>query len=452
VAHEKALRWLGQAAAALDTAHDAGVVHRDIKPGNLLLDDRERLAVADFGIARVAWEDQLTLTGQVLGTAAYLSPEQAMGETASAASDRYALAVVAYELLTSTRPFEAEHFAAQARAHVEDPVPPASSRSVVDLSPAVDAVLERGLAKDPKDRWDSAAAFVNALERTLAAREETTPTRKLGRRSKPAAVAPRRSRADRDAPPPRVRDDRDDTPPRWAGGDDAWPPDKRPVPTRRSGASGNGRGGAGRGRGTPVAEPPQRRSLAPLLAVLGAVALLAVIGAIALASRGGGGNDNPGPRVENTPEATKTATPDKTEKPKPTATDTPTATPTETPTDTPTPDATETEEPGSTPTPEATPETPKGTPTDLQARGHVELLAGNVESAVVTLKGAVEACGASTQVDPCAYAMYDYAAALVASGRAAEAVPVLQTRLQRFDNQNGTVKALLKKAQKAANG
>ena len=157
-----ALRWLREAAAALDTAHDAGVVHRDIKPGNLLLDDHDRLAVADFGIARVAWEDQLTATGQVLGTAAYLSPEQAMGEAATAASDRYALAVVAYELLTGSRPFEAEHFAAQARAHVEDPVPPASARAP-ELSRAVDAVLERGLAKDPRDRWESAEAFVDAL-------------------------------------------------------------------------------------------------------------------------------------------------------------------------------------------------------------------------------------------------------------------------------------------------
>src|SRR3954463_5132985 len=157
VPHAKALRWLHEAAAALDTAHDAGVVHRDIKPGNLLLDSRERLAVADFGIARVAWEDQLTATGQVLGPAAYLSPEQALGEAATAASDRYALAVVAYELLTGTRPFEAEHFAAQARAHVEDPVPPASSRVVSPLSRAVDATLEKGLAKDPKDRWRSAA-------------------------------------------------------------------------------------------------------------------------------------------------------------------------------------------------------------------------------------------------------------------------------------------------------
>src|ERR1700712_4178109 len=117
VSHEKSLRWLHEAAAALDTAHDAGVVHRDIKPGNLLLDTHERLAVADFGIARVAWEDQLTLTGQVLGTAAYLSPEQALGEPATSRSDLYALAVVAYELMTGTRPFDAEHFAAQARAH-----------------------------------------------------------------------------------------------------------------------------------------------------------------------------------------------------------------------------------------------------------------------------------------------------------------------------------------------
>ena len=79
IAHEEVLRWLREAAGALDTAHAAGVVHRDIKPGNLLLDDHDRLAVADFGIARVAWEDQLTATGQVLGTAAYLSPEQALG-------------------------------------------------------------------------------------------------------------------------------------------------------------------------------------------------------------------------------------------------------------------------------------------------------------------------------------------------------------------------------------
>src|SRR3954465_7450080 len=190
IPHETALRWLREAAGALDAAHEAGVVHRDIKPGNLLLDGHDRLAVADFGIARVAWEDQLTATGQVLGTPAYLSPEQAVGEPATAASDRYALAVVAYELLTGERPFQAGHFAAQARAHVEDPVPPASSRAD-GLSTAVDAVLERGLAKDPADRWDSATEFVNELARTLTPpREEATrPTRRLLGRREPAVAA-----------------------------------------------------------------------------------------------------------------------------------------------------------------------------------------------------------------------------------------------------------------------
>src|SRR5919109_3287670 len=149
IADETALRWLREAASALDAAHAAGVVHRDIKPGNLLLDERDRLAIADFGIARLAMGDQLTATGQVLGTAAYISPEQAVGDPATSASDRYALAVVAYELLTGTPPFEAENFAAQARAHVEDDPPRASERDI-DVPPAVDAVLERGMAKEPE--------------------------------------------------------------------------------------------------------------------------------------------------------------------------------------------------------------------------------------------------------------------------------------------------------------
>jgi eukaryotic-like serine/threonine-protein kinase len=134
IAPDLTLRWLGEAAGALDAAHEAGVVHRDVKPANMLLDDNERLAIADFGIARLALEDQLTMTGQVLGTAAYISPEQAVGEAASAASDRYALAVVAFELLTGERPFQAENFAAQARAHVEDH-PPAASEHNPDLPP-----------------------------------------------------------------------------------------------------------------------------------------------------------------------------------------------------------------------------------------------------------------------------------------------------------------------------
>src|SRR6187200_3386292 len=173
IPHATALRWLRDAAGALDAAHDAGVVHRDIKPANLLLDERDRLAVADIGIARLACEDQLTLTGQVLGTAAYLSPEQAMGEAATPASDRYGLAVVAFELLTGQRPFTAEHFAAQAREHVEDD-PPAASELDPDLPRAADDVLRRGLAKHPEDRWATSGAFVDALEGALAARRRAT--------------------------------------------------------------------------------------------------------------------------------------------------------------------------------------------------------------------------------------------------------------------------------------
>jgi serine/threonine protein kinase len=171
-----ALRWLHEAASALDAAHAAGVVHRDVKPANMLLDQNGRLAIADFGIARLALEDQLTATGQVLGTASYISPEQAVGDAATPASDRYALAVVAYELLTGERPFQAEHFAAQARAHVEDAPPRATDRNA-DLPPEVDGVLERGLDKDPEARWATAGELVDRLERALDAPPPPPPTR-----------------------------------------------------------------------------------------------------------------------------------------------------------------------------------------------------------------------------------------------------------------------------------
>jgi eukaryotic-like serine/threonine-protein kinase len=173
--HRQALEWLAQAAAAIDDTHARGLVHRDIKPGNLLLDERGRLAVADFGIARLAREQTVTGTGQLLGTAAYLSPEQARGDPASAASDRYSLAVVAYELLTGRRPFTAEHFAAQARQHLEAAPPPASSIRP-ELPPAVDAALGKGLAKEPARRWPTASAMVEALEDALDGIPQPAPT------------------------------------------------------------------------------------------------------------------------------------------------------------------------------------------------------------------------------------------------------------------------------------
>src|ERR1700712_30641 len=164
-----ALRWLRETASALDAAHAADIVHRDVKPGNLLLDEHGRLAVGDFGIASLAGETAVTAAGQVLGTAAYLSPEQARGLAATPASDRYSLAVVAYELLCGKRPFAGDTAIAQARARVEnDPAIPDGPCDV-----AFD-VLAHGLARDPADRPESALAFVAALEARLAESPDAT--------------------------------------------------------------------------------------------------------------------------------------------------------------------------------------------------------------------------------------------------------------------------------------
>jgi eukaryotic-like serine/threonine-protein kinase len=162
----QALEWLEQAANALDTAHREGVVHRDVKPANLLLDRHGRVHVADFGIASAAGLGSLTQTGTVLGTASYLSPEQAQGERTSAASDLYSLAVVAFELLTGRRPFEASSAAAEAAAHVTSEVP-----SVCDVNPSIphelDPVFAKALAKDPAERYGSCAELVAALRASL---------------------------------------------------------------------------------------------------------------------------------------------------------------------------------------------------------------------------------------------------------------------------------------------
>jgi eukaryotic-like serine/threonine-protein kinase len=162
----RTLAWLGQAAAALDAAHEHGIVHRDVKPANLLLDDEGRVHVADFGVASAAHLGAMTETGTVVGTAGYLSPEQARGERATAASDRYALAVVAFELLTGQRPFARDSATAEALAHVSAPIPPASQLRP-DLPRQVDAALARGLAKAPGDRYASAAELVDALRAAL---------------------------------------------------------------------------------------------------------------------------------------------------------------------------------------------------------------------------------------------------------------------------------------------
>jgi serine/threonine protein kinase len=180
---EQALAWLKEAAEALDAAHEHGIVHRDVKPANLLFDGGDRLQVVDFGIARVIDETMgMTAPGTVLGTAGYLAPEQAKGHETTAASDRYALAVVAYELLTGRRPFARESPTAEAAAHIHEIVPPASERA--DLPEAVDGVFARALAKNAVHRFPTAAVFVEALAEALDSTPPTPPpVSSPGRRS-----------------------------------------------------------------------------------------------------------------------------------------------------------------------------------------------------------------------------------------------------------------------------
>lgn len=150
---------IAQAGEALGVAHRAGIVHRDVKPANLMVTADRTVKITDFGIARAADAVALTRTGSVMGTPQYLSPEQARGNPSTPASDVYSLGVVAFECLTGRRPFEAETPVATALAHLQQPVPPLPDT----VPPALAAVVTRALAKDPAARFEDGAAFAAAI-------------------------------------------------------------------------------------------------------------------------------------------------------------------------------------------------------------------------------------------------------------------------------------------------
>ena len=186
----QAIEWLEQAARGLDGAHAVGIVHRDVKPANLLLTLDDEVKVTDFGIARAAVEGSLTATGMILGTSGYMSPEQALGEQVTAASDCYALAVVAFELLTGSRPFEGDSQVSEAFSHAYAPIPRATSRNH-QLPLMIDSVLAGGLAKEPRARPKSCGRLVDSLRRVFDYHADLT------RRITPVvahATRPRRSR------------------------------------------------------------------------------------------------------------------------------------------------------------------------------------------------------------------------------------------------------------------
>ena len=225
----EAVNVLAQACRGLDYAHRNGVVHRDVKPGNLLRSRDNVVKLADFGIAKAAEQSDITKVGSVLGTAAYLSPEQARGEPAGPASDLYALGVVAYQLLAGRLPYEAASLTDLARLQEAGP-PPRLDELTPDVSPALAEAVMVALHRDPERRYGDAAdmeqALVDGLQgrgrardtETTWAMDETEATRMMAvtqattampprerprRRLEPLPEQPRPRRAE--PPPPRRR-------------------------------------------------------------------------------------------------------------------------------------------------------------------------------------------------------------------------------------------------------
>ena len=175
LAHTEVLRVLRGIGSALDAAHVAGLIHRDVKPSNILFTRDGEPVLADFGIARLMEsEEQLTVQGTLIGTPHYMAPEMASGEEVGKSSDLYSLGVVLYEMLAGEPPFPRPTPIAVVRAHIHEPPPPLSLRNP-PVPDSVDAVVSRALAKQPAQRYRSGAALAAAFEDAILAGDPPTP-------------------------------------------------------------------------------------------------------------------------------------------------------------------------------------------------------------------------------------------------------------------------------------
>ncbi|WAJ47665.1 protein kinase [Mycobacterium sp. Aquia_216] len=171
---ERAVAIVEQVAAALDTAHEVGLIHRDVKPSNILVSSRDFVYLIDFGLARTAADTALTRTGHTMGTMAYMAPERFRGMTDHRA-DIYALACVLYECLTGHLPYPGDTFEDQLNAHLNTP-PPQASFTAPGVPPTLDAVVARGMAKDVNYRYQTAIEFAEAAKAALAGHRVAMPS------------------------------------------------------------------------------------------------------------------------------------------------------------------------------------------------------------------------------------------------------------------------------------